>query len=95
MAAVTRPDLEHGDGVGVGQPLQQHGAAPPGEVGPLDAVAVGLGPVQPALVGRDAVGPAHAGRRHARHVAAVHRAPVHAGGPVAPIRPEHQAAGGG
>lgn len=73
------------------QPLHEHCALSPCEIGPLDTVSERFGPVEPVLVSCDAVGPANAIRHDAGHVGAVHPAAVYAGRFVPPVSPEHQA----
>lgn len=73
------------------EPLHQDATLTPVEVHPLNAIPVRLGPVEPVVVGRDPVGPADALGHDAGDVGAIHPAAVHAGGAVAPVRPEHQA----
>lgn len=77
----------------MGQPLHENAPLAAGEVGPLDAVAVGFGPVQPVVVSGDPVGPADALRHDAGHVGPVHEAPVNSSCSVSPVSPEHQTVG--
>lgn len=74
----------------MGQPLHEDAPLPSDEVGPLDAVAVGFGPVQPVVVGRDAVGPSDTLGHDAGHVGSIHVASVNARRLVSPVSPEHQ-----
>lgn len=74
----------------MGQPLHEDAPLPSDEVGPLDAVAVGFGPIQPVVVGRDAVGPSDTLGHDAGHVGSIHVASVNARRLVSPVSPEHQ-----
>lgn len=84
------PYLKDSDGVGVRQPLHENTPLAPSEVSPLDAVAVGFGPVQPVVIGSDPIWPADAFRHYAGHIGSIHVAPVNTSCLVAPVRPKHQ-----
>lgn len=86
--------LKYSDSVGVREAVQDHGSLQPVEIHPLDSVHVGFGPVDPAVVHRDAVGPPHALRDDAAGRGPVHVASVNAGSGVSPVGPEHQPATG-
>lgn len=88
----TQSHLEDSNSIRVGQPLHENAPLAPGEVSPLDAVAVGFGPVQPVVVSCDPIRPADALGHDARHIGSIHVAPVNAGRSVSPVSPEHQTA---
>lgn len=77
----------------MGEPLNEDHPVGAGEVGPLDAIAVGLGPIQPVVIGCDAVGPVDALRDDAGHVGSIHEAPVNSSCSVTPVCPEHETVG--
>ena len=77
----------------MGQPLHEDSPLAPSEVSPLNAVTVGLGPVQPVVISCDPVGPSDTLGNNAGHIGSIHEAPVNAGGSIPPVGPEHQTVG--
>lgn len=60
-----RTYLKYSNSVGVREAVQDHGSLQTIEIDPLDPVHIGFGPVDPAVVHRNAVWPPHALRNDA------------------------------
>lgn len=85
-----KTNLKHSNGIGVREAVQDHRSLHPIEIHPLDPVHVGLSPVDPVVIHRNAVWPAHALRDDAPRQRPVHVTSVDASPGVPPVCPEHQ-----
>lgn len=89
MLEQVRPHLKDSNGVGVWEVVQDDGALLAAESDPLDAVQVGIRPVDPPLVHGDAIGPLNVLRHKTIGSRTIHVAPVNARPQVPPVGPEH------
>lgn len=85
-----KTNLKHSNGIGVRQAVQDHRSLHAIEIHPLNPVHVGLSPVDPVVIHRNAVGPPHALRDDAAGQRPVHVTSVDASPGVPPVCPEHQ-----
>lgn len=89
MHGRTRPHLKDGDGVGVWEVVQDDWALLATDSDTLNAVQVGICPVDPVVVHGNAVGPLHILWHKAKDSRTIHVAPIDSRPQVSPVGPEH------
>lgn len=83
------PYLKDGNGVGMWEVVQDNRAPLATESDTLNAVQVGICPVDPLVIHGDAIGPFHILRHKAMDSRTIHIAAINTRLQVSPVSPEH------